>query len=69
MNVKLHNLWLHTRVTVHGIGAAIISGVATAVTASVVTPDLSYTQLLKMASMGAIIGVIGYFAKSPVEHE
>jgi hypothetical protein len=61
--------WNSVRVFAHGIAAAFLSGSFTVLAAVVVTPDLHYKQLLHIAFIGGIVGVSGYFVKSPLKPE
>ena len=58
--------WNAVRVWVHGISAAFASGAFTVLAAVVVTPDLTYKQLVHIAVIGGVVGVAGYFVKSPL---
>jgi hypothetical protein len=58
-----------TRVWLHGIAAALVSGASTGVAGVVVAPELTGVTLAKMAALNAVIGVALYLKQSPLPPE
>jgi inosine-uridine nucleoside N-ribohydrolase len=59
--------WAKYRLFLHGIISTFVGAALTTLASVVVSPDLSYQQLLKVAVMGGLVGTAGYFTKSPVK--
>lgn len=57
----------HIKLVIHGVLAAFISASLMSLSAVVVSRDMSFADLGKIAVMGGIIGTAGYFTKSPVQ--
>lgn len=59
--------WTQIRLWLHGVVAAFVSASLTTLASVVVSPELSFHELSKVALMGGIVGTAAYFTKSPVK--
>jgi hypothetical protein len=56
----------NTRLWLHGIAAALISGASSGLAGAVVAPELAIASLAKMAAVSGVIGVALYLKQSPL---
>ena len=58
-----------TRLWLHGIAAALISGASTGVAGVIVAPEIAIVTVAKMAAVSGVIGVAMYLKQSPLPPE